>query len=141
MDAPQTPERVTVHIPMTLKRSCGRRRIIAPAIIEDETQGQGQAHPQIQPTPLALALAKAHRWQRWLDEGRYRDVNALAEALTLESSYVHRVLRLTLLAPDIIEAILDRREPDGLTLATVRGALPLVWEEQRALLGFARSAR
>jgi len=127
----RTPDRVTVHIPLQLKTSSGRRRLIAPEIIERDEPDRIQP-----PTPLAIAVAKAHRWQRWLDEGRYADVNGLARALKLESSYVHRLLRLTLLAPDIIEAIIDGHEPNGLTVAALRGALPLVWHEQRRALEF-----
>lgn len=128
----RTAERVTVHIPMTLRRSSGHRRIIAPEIIEpiEETASNKP------PTKLAIAVAKAHQWQRWLDEGRYRDVNDLARALNLDWSYVHRLLRLTLLAPDIVDAIIYGREPEGLTLSTLRGSLPLAWVEQREKLGF-----
>lgn len=127
----RTAERVTVHIPMTLRRSSGHRRIIAPEIVEcvEETSS---TQP---PTKLAIAVAKAHQWQRWLDEGRYRDVNDLAHALNLDWSYVHRLLRLTLLAPDIVEAIINGREPEGLTLSKLRGSLPLAWVEQRGWVG------
>lgn len=129
----RTAERVTVHIPMALRRSSGHRRIIAPDIVES-----AEETPSIKvPTKLAVAVAKAHQWQRWLDEGRYRDVNDLARALNLDWSYVHRLLRLTLLAPDIVDAtIIYGREPEGLTLSKLRGSLPLAWVEQREMFGF-----
>jgi len=58
-------------------------------------------------------------------------VNGLARALRLDGSYVHRLLRLTLLAADIVEAIINGREPEGVTLSMLRGLLPLAWVEQR----------
>lgn len=126
----RTAERVTVHIPMTLRKSCGHRRIIAPEIIETVEETPSNKPP----TKLAIAVAKAHQWQRWLDESRYRDVNELSNALNLDWSYVHRLLRLTLLAPDIVDAIINGREPEGLTLSTLRGSLPLAWVKQREWL-------
>jgi hypothetical protein len=128
----RTADRVTVHIPMTLRCSSGHRRIIAPEIVESAIE---EAPRQGPPTKLAIALAKAHQWKIWLDDGRYRDVNDLAHAMNLDWSYVHRLLRLTLLAPDIVEAIVDGREPEGLTLNKLRGSLPLAWAEQREWMG------
>ncbi len=58
--------------------------------------------------------------------------------MKLDGSYDGRILRLTLLAPDIIQAIIDGREPSGLSLTTLTKPLPLEWEEQRKTLGFAQ---
>lgn len=60
----------------------------------------------------------------------------LAKRLNADHSYVGRIPRLTLLAPDIIEAILARREPSGLSLAKLTQTLPILWDEQRELFGF-----
>ena len=63
---------------------------------------------------LIRALARAHRWKRLLEEGRYRSAGELAEAEGITRSFVNRLLRLTLLAPDIVEAILDGRQPKAM---------------------------
>ena len=55
----------------------------------------------------------------------------------MTDAYVCRLLPLTCLAPDILEAILDGRQPKGLRLAEVLGNAPLAWEEQRSAFGFA----
>ena len=87
-------------------------------------------------------LARAHRWRRMLEEGRYRSAGELAEAEGVTRSFVNRLLRLTLLSPDIVETILDGRQAKSLELALLTGRLPSAWEEQRQLLPttFARSA-
>jgi hypothetical protein len=67
-------------------------------------------------TTLVKALARAFRWRRMMEAGRYGTIDELAAAEKINSSYVSRLLRLTLLAPDIVEAILDGRQPEGMTL-------------------------
>ena len=77
------------------------------------------------------ALARAHRWQRLLEEGRFASVRELAEAEQIGQSYISRILRLTLLAPDIVEHILGgRRTPE---LAHLMQPFPVEWEKQREL--------
>ncbi len=73
---------------------------------------------------------------RLLESGQFRSMEELAHAVKLDSSYVGRILRLTLLAPDIIMAILEGREPSGLSLGKLMKTLPSDWVEQRAVLGF-----
>ena len=72
--------------------------------------------------------------------GRFATINELAAAEKINFSYVSRVLRLTLLAPDIVEAILDGRQPDGMTLPRLMEPLPVVWEAQRETLAVAEPA-
>ena len=86
--------------------------------------------------PLVLALAQAHHWQEILDSGKYENTRGLAKHLSLSREYVTRTLCLNYLAPDILQAILDGREPSGLSLAKLTQPLPIEWEEQRAQLGF-----
>jgi hypothetical protein len=75
----------------------------------------GAGHARGRPDPaLVKALARAHRWQRLLDEGRYASISEMATAERIDRGYLGRVLQLTLLAPDIVEAVLDGRQPVGL---------------------------
>lgn len=83
---------------------------------------------------LIRALARAHWWKRLLEEGRYRSAGELAEAEGATRSFVNRLLRLTLLAPDIVEAILEGGQPKGMQLEEVTRAMPSGWEKQRKAL-------
>ena len=76
----------------------------------------------------------ALRWQEILDAGRYRSITEIAAALGLDRSYVGRILRLTLLAPDIVEAIVRGEEPSGLSLERLVRRIPAAWAEQREKL-------
>ena len=79
---------------------------------------------------MIRALARAHRWKRMLEVGRYRSAAEIAEANGVTRSFVNRLLRLTLLAPDIQEAILEGRQPTGMQLEVTNG-MPSGWEEQQ----------
>ena len=80
---------------------------------------------------LIGALARSRRWKRLLEQGTYRSIAQLAEAKGLTRSFVNRLLRLTLLAPDIVEAILDGRQPKGMQLEELTRAMPSGWAEHR----------
>ncbi|MBF0584307.1 MAG: hypothetical protein HQL80_08745, partial [Magnetococcales bacterium] len=81
-------------------------------------------------------LGRAHRWLKLLESGQVSSMKELAEQEKLDGSYVSKILRLTLLAPDIIRAILDGRQPESLTLGDLMEPLPMLWSEQRVRLGF-----
>lgn len=125
---------VTIRIPMRLERRGGRKLIITP---------DGSA-----PTPakadcdetMIRALVKAHRWRRQIDTGQFRSGSELAAHEKITDSYVARMLTLTLLAPDITQAIFEGRQPKGLRLANLLRGIPLAWEEQRKRFGFALSS-
>jgi hypothetical protein len=119
---------ITVRIPMTWKRHGGRKVIIAP----DGSDAWAPAKPRPDEA-LIRALVRAHRWRRLLEERKYRSAAELAEAEGLTRSFVNRLLRLTLLAPDIQEAILDGRQPKGLQLNDL-ALLPDHWGEQHKRL-------
>jgi hypothetical protein len=78
---------------------------------------------------LIRKLARAHRWKRMLEEGRYHSTAGIAEAGKFDRSFVSRLLQLTLLAPDIQEAIIDGRQAKGMQLQ-----MPRAWEGQRQLV-------
>ena len=114
---------ITVRIPRTFARRGGRKVIIAP--------GGGDAWAPAKPRPdetLIRALARAHRWRRLLEEGRFRSAGEIGEAEGVTRSFVNRLLRLTLLAPDIQEAILEGRQAKAMQLEEV---MPSEWDEQR----------
>ena len=83
---------------------------------------------------LVKALARAFRWKRMLEHGRYGSISELSVAEKLDRGYLGRIVALTLLAPDIVEAILDGRQPVELGVHVLREGFPLEWGEQRAIL-------
>lgn len=123
--------RMICHVPMTLKKRAGRREIVAPSGVPLEEPG-ASAYQEA----LVIAIARGFRWKRLLDAGTYTTISELAAAVRMDKSQVMRILRLTLLAPDIIEAIIAGREPSGLSLERLYHEFPLLWEEQREALGF-----
>ena len=121
---------IVVDIPMQWKRRGGRKVIIAP----DGGDAWAPAKPR-HDEALIRALARAHRWKRMLEEGRYPSINVLAAAEKINRAYVCRLLNLTLLAPDIQEAILDGRQPKGVQMDELTRAMPKEWAEQRRSFG------
>ena len=120
------PETVTIHVPFRLVKRGGRKEMQLP---------EGAAQPRRTDSTLVKALARAFRWKRMLESGEFATVAELAEREGIAPSYMTRVLRLTLLAPDIVEAILDGKQGPELTLATVLQPFPVEWEEQHDTVG------
>jgi hypothetical protein len=124
---------LTIRIPIRLQRRGGRKLIMTP---------EGATLPPQKPrrdNTLINALVRAHRWRRKIESGRAKSITDLAEQEGVTDAYVCRLLPLTCLAPDIVEAILDGRQPEGLRLVDVLGNGPLDWTEQRYLIGEART--
>jgi hypothetical protein len=117
-DAAQT---LTVVIPLHVKPRGGRKAMVTPGVLALERR---------QDITLIKAVARAFRWRRMLESGRFATINELAAAEKINSSYISRVLRLTLLAPDIVEAILDGRQPEGMTLPGLLKPFPVEWQRQ-----------
>jgi hypothetical protein len=84
---------------------------------------------------MVKALARAFRWRKMLDEGAFGTLEDLARAKRLPPSYVNGILRLTLLAPEIVEAVLDGRQPEGLRLEDLLDGFPVDWAGQCKALG------
>jgi hypothetical protein len=118
-DAPQT---LTVVIPLRVKPRGGRKAMVTPGVLALERR---------QDITLIKAVARAFRWRRMLESGRYATINELAAAEKINSSYVSRVLRLTLFAPDIVQAILDGRQPEGMTLSGLMKGVEVEWARQQ----------
>jgi hypothetical protein len=100
---------------------------------------EGAAMPTPKPRrdeTLVKALVRAHRWRRKIECGQAKSITDLAEQEGVTDAYVCRLLPLTCLAPDILEAILDGRQPNALRLAELLGNAPVEWNAQRETWGF-----
>jgi len=117
-------ETISVHVPFTIRKYGGRKQIVMPAITPTSSLRQ-QAD-----STLVKALARAFRWKRMLESGEFETVKELANHENLAFSYMTRVLRLSLLAPDIVAAILEGRQGAEMKLADLLEPFPVAWEEQ-----------
>jgi hypothetical protein len=115
------PETVTLHIPFRVVKRGGRKEMHLP---------EGAAQPRRTDSTLVKALARAFRWKRMLESGEFATIAELAEREGIAPSYMTRVLRLTLLAPDIVEAILDGKQRPDMTLSRVLEPFPVGWSAQ-----------
>ena len=117
------PSTLSVRVPFVVRKRGGRKLVITP---------DGESHrprPRVD-SALVKAVARAHRWQRLLESGERTSITELATAEKIDRSYLCRVLRLTLLAPEIVEAIMDGRQPDGVTLPALMKGLSVKWQRQ-----------
>ncbi len=117
-------ETITVLVPLVFRKHGGRKMVIAP----DGEMWEPQ--PPLVDSALVKALARAFRWRRLLEDGVYATFDELAKAERVSQSHVSRVLRLTLLAPDIVEAILDGRQPEAVRLEDLLSGLTAEWRFQ-----------
>jgi len=117
------PETVTVHVPFRLVKRGGRKEMQFP---------DGTSSKCMIDNTVVKALARAFRWKRMLGSGEFATIAELAERESIAPSYMTRVLRLTLLAPDIVEAILDGRQGQEITLSKLLEPFPGDWKEQLA---------
>jgi hypothetical protein len=122
---------LVINVPMKFKRRGGRKEIIVPEGLKSSAAQRLDAQES-----LLTALAKAHLWKDLLDSGKILSISELAQRLGLDQSYIARTLRLSYLAPDIIEDIARGNEPSGLSLAKLHKGIPLLWEEQRMRFAF-----
>ncbi len=126
-------QRVTT-VPLTIWRKSNRKMLVPPPGSASALGFGGEDLVMIR------TLGKAFYWQKLLDQGRYPTSREMARALKLDQGWMAEVLRMTALAPDIIESILEGRQPRHLNLQTLRGRhsqLPRDWHEQRVMLGYA----
>ena len=121
---------VTVTVPFAIRKRGGRKLVLAP----DGSQVPPRDAPQIQNAIVKL-LVRAFRWRKLLESNAYATVGELALAEGIDPSYLGRALRLTLLAPDIVEAIPDGRQPEGMTLPEPMQGVRVEWEVWREQLG------
>ena len=117
---------ITVHVPMTFTIRGGRKTILSDAT-------PAPPCPRID-NALLKAFARAHRWRRMIEGGEYASITELAKAEGVNESYACRLLRLSLLAPSIVTAILDGRNDSDVMLKQLMRPLPVRWDEQIAVL-------
>ncbi len=123
---------IVIQIPVTFSRKFGRRWMIVPP-----SNGVPIVRKPKHDDTLLKALTRAHRWERWIETGRVKNTEALAEDQKINSSYVSRILRLNLLAPDIKTMILDGTQPSTIKLSELMKPFPNDWEAQRRYFGLA----
>ena len=115
------PETMSLHVPFRKVKRSGRKEMRMPEGVRPDRKADNT---------LVKALARAFRWKRMLEAGEFATIAELAERERIAVSYLTRVLRLTLLAPDIVEAILHGKQGPEVTLARLRELFPVEWERQ-----------
>jgi hypothetical protein len=121
----RTGRTLIVRVPLPPRRRGARKFIVGPGgltwtgrrVVADNT--------------IVKALGRAYRWKATLESGEYASMTDLAQAENINLSYLCRVLRLTLLAPDITEALLDGRHTCKIQLSDLLRPIPVIWAEQR----------
>jgi hypothetical protein len=116
---------LTVCIPVKFRQRSARKRVVAP-----ESPAWAPAPARVDDT-LVRVLARARRWQRMIDSGHHATLGELAKAEGVAKPYLCRVVRLSLLATDIVEAILDGKQSRGIALETLLKPFPVEWGRQR----------
>jgi hypothetical protein len=118
---------ITVRVPISIRKRGGRKVVLAP----DGTPGTGALFSQRTDSAMVKAIARAFRWRHMLENGTYATVAEIADAEMINASYIARLLRLTLLAPNLVEGILEGRQTGEMTLAHLVRSFPMVWAEQK----------
>ena len=119
-----TPETITVQVPFRIVKRGGRKEMVLPPSAITTTRIDGT---------MVKALARAFRWKRMLDSGAFTSVTEIAAHEKLSFTYISRVVRLSLLAPDIVDAIMAGHQPPTMMLANLLEDVPVDWQVQRAL--------
>jgi hypothetical protein len=120
---------LTVHVPMAFRKRGGRKLMLAPSGTEIWPLTGRRVD-----SALVRAIVRAHRWRRMLESGAYASITELAAAENINQSYLCRILRLNLLAPDIVEGALNGTLSPEFTLERAMKPVPIVWEGQRRAL-------
>ena len=116
---------MTVTVPVAIRKRGGRKLVITP----NGTMKAPVSRARVD-SALLKALARGFRWRKLLETGDYATIEEIAGAENINPSYVSRVLRMTLLAPEIVETILAGKQPEGLTMARAMQPFPGEWSRQ-----------
>jgi site-specific DNA recombinase len=120
---------IVLTIAMKLKRCGGEMRLIIPGWATDDQERRPVSS-------LIKAVSRASDWVRRMEGGEFKHQRDLAKAMKLEPRYINALLRVAFLAPEITEAIIDGRQPPDLTLGSLKGVLPMSWQQQKKLISF-----
>ena len=120
-----TDQTVTVTVPFAIRKRGGRKLVITPDGVTSAPVPRTRVD-----SALLKALARGFRWRKLLETGHFATIEEIAEAENINPSYISRVLRMTLLAPEIVEAILAGTQPAGVTRAKVMKPFPIEWQRQ-----------
>ena len=115
---------VLVTIPISLRFRSGRKRVVFPE------------NDAVEVDLLVMNIARAFRWQKLIDSGVYRTAAELAKAIGKDHAFVARTTRLTLLAPEIVHAILAGTLKRNIPIENFRKEMPIRWEDQKKLFDF-----
>ncbi len=110
---------IRITIPLIFRTMANRRKIVVP---DSEQSGGGD--------PLVVAIARGRRWQALIDEGRFANVKELAKSIGRDAGNVAGVIRLSMLAPTVIHKIISGDYPSKLSLESLRGPIPEIWDDQ-----------
>jgi len=125
MTTPDNEQTISVRIPMRFRKRGGRKMIVAADGVAADVPPRARID-----NALIKAVARAFRWRRLIDTGVYASAEEIARKEKIALSYVFRILRLTMLSPEIIESILDGAQPHGLSLSSLSKPWSLNWREQ-----------
>jgi hypothetical protein len=119
---------ITVHIPVTFRQRAGRKQILTPS-----GSAPWSPAPRVDGA-LLKAIVRAYRWREMIESGEYESAAELAKAEKVNDSYLSRILRLTLLSPEIVEAIVAGQPPPTLQVDDLLRPLPARWQQQKSRL-------
>ena len=122
--ATSIPDTMTIHVPFRVVKRGGRKEMVLP---------DGAAQARKPDNTLVKALARAFRWKRMLESGEFASISELAEREGIAFTYMARLMRLSLLSPELVDAVIDGRQPAHITLANLMDPFPADWKEQHAL--------
>lgn len=118
------PDTMTIHVPFRVVKRGGRKEMVLP---------EGAAQARKPDNTLVKALARAFRWKRMLESGEFASISELAEKEGIAFTYMARLMRLSLLSPKLVDAVMDGRQPANITLANLMDPFPADWKEQHRL--------
>ena len=121
---PPIPDTMTIQVPFRIIKRGGRKEMVLP---------EGAAQARKPDNTLVKALARAFRWKRMLESGEFASISELAEKEGIAFTYMARLMRLSLLSPELVDAVIDGHQPANITLASLMDPFPADWKEQRAL--------
>ena len=115
---------MTIHVPFRVVKRGGRKEMVLP---------EGAAQAPKPDNTLVKALARAFRWKRMLESGEFASISELAEKEGIAFTYMARLMRLSLLSPELVDAVMDGHQPANITLANLMDPFPADWKVQHAL--------